>query len=332
MASACSDAWPTTSSTRAGADNGAHLSAYIVRDFPISPGATDDLGNEVDTSITALMQRIVDSQGGMRVLGNRFVSLKTSPNDDAKDLAIAGVIIGTGLTIFADIFGLADTNAVGFFVLLGGAVLAYELIPRYLSATDRLVKKLEQSRDTIPLLNAIDPGTALWAPHTATTADNPLAVPLPLGLDFFVERFGAWHQKMQVVKRTADANGDIFASYLGGIDINPNRLDAPGHQIAGPYHDVHARVTGPAAALVRGDLRGAVELPPQRSAHVRARGSQRLLPHRARRHPDLDPAEEAGCVRVSCSGRRGAPGKVSAAPRLDRPHVSAWAPAFRSGW
>ena len=47
-----------------------------------------------------------------------------------------------------------------------------------------------------------------------------------------------------------DANGDIFAGYLGGIDINPNRLDAPGHQKAGPYHDVHARVTGPAAALV----------------------------------------------------------------------------------
>ena len=233
-----------------GAGNGAHLSAYIVRDFPISPGAADDLGNEVDTSIVALMQRIVDSQGGMRVLGNRFVSLKTSPNDDAKEFAMAAVILGTELTIFADIFGLADTNAVGFFVLLGGAILAYELIPHFLSATDPLVKKLEQSRETIPLLNAIDPGTAVWAPHTATTADNPLAVPMPLGLDDFVERFGAWHQKMQVVKRTRDANGDIFAGYLGGIDINPNRLDAPGHQKAGPYHDVHARVTGPAAALV----------------------------------------------------------------------------------
>ena len=233
-----------------GAGNGAHLSAYIVRDFPMSPGALDDAGNEVDTKISALMQRIVDNDGGIRVLGNRFVSLKTSPNDDAKEFAMAAVILGTELTIFADIFGLADTNAVGFFVLLGGAVLAYELIRHFLEATDRLVKKLEQSRETIPLLNAIDPGTALWAPHTATTADNPLAVPMPLGLDDFVERFGAWHQKMQVVKRTPDANGDIFAGYLGGIDINPNRLDAPGHQKAGPYHDVHARVTGPAAALV----------------------------------------------------------------------------------
>ena len=185
-----------------GAGNGAHLSAYIVRDFPISPGALDDDRNKVDTKITALMQRIVDSQGGMRVLGNRFVSLKTSPNDDAKELAMAAVILGTELTIYADIFGLADTNAVGFFVLLGGAILAYELIPHFLSATDPLVKKLEQSRETIPLLNAIDPGTAVWAPHTATTAGNPLAVPMPLGLDDFVERFGAWHQKMQVVKRT----------------------------------------------------------------------------------------------------------------------------------
>ena len=32
-----------------GAGNGAHLSAYIVRDFPISPGALDDDRNKVDT-------------------------------------------------------------------------------------------------------------------------------------------------------------------------------------------------------------------------------------------------------------------------------------------
>ena len=315
-----------------GAGNGAHLSAYIVRDFPISPGALDDDRNKVDTKITALMQRIVDSQGGMRVLGNRFVSLKTSPNDDAKELAMAAVILGTELTIYADIFGLADTNAVGFFVLLGGAILAYELIPHFLSATDPLVKKLEQSRETIPLLNAIDPGTAVWAPHTATTAGNPLAVPMPLGLDDFVERFGAWHQKMQVVKRTRDANGDIFAGYLGGIDINPNRLDAPGHQKAGPYHDVHAARHGSCGSPCRGDLRRAVELPSHRPPHVRTGGGGRLRSHRARRRAYLPRAEEAGCVRVSRSERRGAAGTVRPAPGLHRAHISARTVALRSGW
>ena len=317
-----------------GAGNGAHLSAYIVRDFPMSPGAADDLGNEVDTSIAALMQRIVDSQGGMRVLGNRFVSLKTSPNDDAKEFAMAAVILGTELTIFVDIFGLADTNAVGFFVLLGGAILAYELIPHFLSATDPLVKKLEQSRETIPLLNAIDPGTAVWAPHTATTVDNPLAVPMPLGLDDFVERFGAWHQKMQVVKRTpVMQTGTSSPATWAASTSTRTAWTLPAIRRRVPTTTCTRGATGPAAALVAAtfDERWSFHLTDP--LYVRTGGGRRLRPHRARRRAYLPRAEEGGCVRVlPLRTTLALPARSARAPGLHRAHISARTVALRAGW
>jgi phosphatidylserine/phosphatidylglycerophosphate/cardiolipin synthase-like enzyme len=62
--------------------------------------------------------------------------------------------------------------------------------------------------------------------------------------------------------RRATATGHEVVGYLGGMDLLPNRLDTPGHHGTAwrrpgdvsnvprvePYHDVHARITGPAAA------------------------------------------------------------------------------------
>jgi phosphatidylserine/phosphatidylglycerophosphate/cardiolipin synthase-like enzyme len=76
-----------------------------------------------------------------------------------------------------------------------------------------------------------------------------VGIPLPLDLERFVDKFGSWHQKLQLIKRAAaQGAGEEFIAYTGGIDLNPNRMDTPGHQVNGPYHDVHARVTGPAVA------------------------------------------------------------------------------------
>ena len=71
-----------------------------------------------------------------------------------------------------------------------------------------------------------------------------------------------WHQKVQVVRRRSDA-GTLHVAYVGGIDIHTNRRDSPGHHgrpythpgqapnwVEHPFHDVHARVLGPAAADV----------------------------------------------------------------------------------
>ena len=39
---------------------------------------------------------------------------------------------------------------------------------------------------------------------------------------------------------------DRLLVYMGGMDINPNRLDDSDHNVESPYHDTHARIEGPA--------------------------------------------------------------------------------------
>jgi len=56
---------------------------------------------------------------------------------------------------------------------------------------------------------------------------------------------GSHHQKFLVVNGVQGA----FA-FCGGVDINPDRLDSPHHGALGAFHDVHAKVEGPAV----GDL------------------------------------------------------------------------------
>jgi phosphatidylserine/phosphatidylglycerophosphate/cardiolipin synthase-like enzyme len=54
---------------------------------------------------------------------------------------------------------------------------------------------------------------------------------------------GAHHQKLLLV----NGNRGAFA-FCGGIDIRPNRLDSPNHGAPAAFHDVHARIDGPAVA------------------------------------------------------------------------------------
>ena len=127
--------------------------------------------------------------------------------------------------------------------------------------------KIDGSKDMAAQFNALKDGIALRARHPVRFADNAfsqlLANPLPFEASTFLESVGSWHQKFQVVRRSPDALGNRVIGYVGGIDMNRNRVDSPGHhgrawQPPGPsstpspraFHDVHARVTGPAAADV----------------------------------------------------------------------------------
>jgi phosphatidylserine/phosphatidylglycerophosphate/cardiolipin synthase-like enzyme len=108
------------------------------------------------------------------------------------------------------------------------------------------------------------------ARHPSTWADNPVGS-LPaefqaIGFDHrdFLAGIGSYHQKFQVVRRVPDSLGNRVIGYLGGVDIHKIRLDTWGHSgsawippdvvsrqpAADPFHDVHARITGPAAADV----------------------------------------------------------------------------------
>jgi phosphatidylserine/phosphatidylglycerophosphate/cardiolipin synthase-like enzyme len=62
-------------------------------------------------------------------------------------------------------------------------------------------------------------------------------------LDDNVPTFGSHHQKLLVVN---GSNGAV--AFCGGIDINKNRRDDPRHCAKKPYHDIHAKIEGPAVA------------------------------------------------------------------------------------
>ena len=69
-------------------------------------------------------------------------------------------------------------------------------------------------------------------PAPGRLADNPLhgrPTRCPVRPPDFIDGVGSYHQKFQVVRRAPDPLGNRVIGYLGGIDINRNRLDTRGH-------------------------------------------------------------------------------------------------------
>jgi phosphatidylserine/phosphatidylglycerophosphate/cardiolipin synthase-like enzyme len=141
--------------------------------------------------------------------------------------------------------GIADLRDGSGLVLAFAVLLANPFITTYLKGED--FKTFEPNQDAIDTLAAIMGSAAFLSPLPFTVADNPLAdlggIVFGAGGPLFdaVEKFGVYHQKLAVVRRDAG-----FVGYCGGIDCNPNRLDDHRHLAASPYHDVHARIEGPA--------------------------------------------------------------------------------------
>lgn len=229
-------------------DTGAHFAGWAFNEFPLDSHRNDS----VDTTLTALVRRIMDQGGEVRFLVNKFIKFKSDAFDtEAKRVAALFLILLTFALLLFSIFGAFETSMVGFMILMGGFVLVPELIDRLFSASEIIEGIVEQSQEIFPLLNDIKDRIAVWSTYPAKLADNPIAItPLPLNLDQHIEQFGVYHQKFQLIKRATDQQNDPnqFVGYLGGIDVNINRLDTPSHSVVHPYHDIHARITGPGAA------------------------------------------------------------------------------------
>lgn len=85
-----------------------------------------------------------------------------------------------------------------------------------------------------------------WGTQNSGEVDHINALPGGHGhaiLDNETFKVGSHHQKLLVVDGEAGA-----LAFCGGVDINPDRLDTPEHRAASPFHDVHAKVEGPAVA------------------------------------------------------------------------------------
>lgn len=235
----------------AGGPFGAHLAGWAFRDFAMIPGDESSHG-------IALIDQILDGGGEARVLVNKQVTLEDEDAFENNVSALAALLMV--LPGFAELIPayrrLLGADDAGYLVQFSARALAFVLIP-HLSLTGDLINAIaEDGLRFYNAANALRPGIALLSRHPARTADNPVSDPDAFTGSFFdltdlIDRFGTWHNKFQVVRRQADATEpNEHIAYLGGIDINTNRMDNPGHQTASPYHDMHARITGPAAADV----------------------------------------------------------------------------------
>lgn len=155
--------------------------------------------------------------------------------------ALAGMLmsIGAGVaTIFQDdqspdqMSFFLHTQAIAWALMVGSASI------------DSVLDGFELNRDAIEALDALPGVEAHLDPVDADVLDNPHAgnselINLALSAQ---RRFNVFHQKIQIVRNA----GGIHA-YCGGIDLNANRTQDRDHASRGPFHDVHARVNGPAA-------------------------------------------------------------------------------------
>ncbi|MDQ3136265.1 MAG: phospholipase D-like domain-containing protein [Gemmatimonadota bacterium] len=104
---------------------------------------------------------------------------------------------------------------------------------------------IEPNNDAVTVLGGVAGAQSQFSAYPASVLDNPLAAPTGnvvfATLYDMVRRFGVYHQKLSVVRTAAGHVG-----YCGGIDLNPDRLDDVHHLARSPYHDLHARIDGPA--------------------------------------------------------------------------------------
>jgi phosphatidylserine/phosphatidylglycerophosphate/cardiolipin synthase-like enzyme len=239
----------------------AHLAGWTFNRFQMDPSF-------LRSDIVEIAEDILARGGSVKILATRFFNPKNPTLDDARYLAALVLVLLTDATLLIEflvaiaqsIFKFPspdletdDWVVVAWFTLPAAVGLlgtAMEIGPVRDFVIGKLEDLVESAKSTVDDLNdlASDP-VAVFSSNPVTLDDNPLA-PLYgadpfLGLEDDIDQFGVYHNKMQLVKRPPDARGDAFIGYLGGIDINRNRMDSPGHQVGGPYHDVHARIGGP---------------------------------------------------------------------------------------
>ena len=242
------------------AASGVHLSGWMFDDFPMNP-------YDPESSLSSLIAGA--NRDKFRILVTRsFLAKQGALDTTDMEVLMWAVMIMLALEPliaikpkYSDYKGFLGWHAI---VLL--IVIIEMLADPELNLEDTLRELVEfTEKDIRELLYDVSDGKshiAFPAPHPVTMADNPVSIDFSVpGLGTIrqvQEMAGVYHHKFQVINKGDDTTPD-YVGYLGGIDINANRLDAPGHHAAryrdpeslsppqaGTYHDVHAKVTGPA--------------------------------------------------------------------------------------
>lgn len=235
---------------RDGTQLGIWMAGLVFQDFELVPG--------VEESKFVDLVKTIDGHGyHVRILAAKGFMFEGTESEEERRLlalalffALAG--IGIGSEAFEGLgFGLSDeawTRLTLVTVLL--TILASTQF------VDLISDKLDFSKDVLEALAETPEtaGIALWSRYPARFSDNPAARFVATLIEELVavERTGWHHMKIEVLALPGpDPEGPpSYVAYLGGVDINKNRLDSWAHRWPANYHDVHARVTGPAAADV----------------------------------------------------------------------------------
>jgi phosphatidylserine/phosphatidylglycerophosphate/cardiolipin synthase-like enzyme len=238
------------------------LGGWAFNDFEMVPG-------DASSTLTELVKLIRSPRNGdpvlagdARLLAAQFVQPTPGVFTNMTDV---GVITLGGLLAAAFLagtitehFDVTDLPGLLTFEALVALVVVY-LSVKVLGAANLEDLMREQFEGTKPeFIDELNENgrVALYSPHPVTLSDNPVSTDFNAGvarLSDFTTHFGLFHDKMQLVRREPDTehpdagDGFHYAAYVGGIDVNQNRVDTPGHHGKRNYHDVHARVTGPAA-------------------------------------------------------------------------------------
>jgi phosphatidylserine/phosphatidylglycerophosphate/cardiolipin synthase-like enzyme len=237
-----------------------HLAAWTLNRFQLDPTVSR-------TDIVEIAEDVLASQGSMLVLATKFFNLKDPSLDDTRVLALLLLFLLTEASfLIAFIVELVsmlrdkrpnttttDAVEVVWFILPAVFFALGEAATQIGPIRDFIIAKLEgvveRGRDTVEKLKEVSEPMAVFSVNPIRIADNPLRTlyePNPLfGVEDDCDQFNVYHNKSQMVRRRPDERGDEFVGYIGGIDVNANRFDSPGHQVGGPYHDVHSRISGP---------------------------------------------------------------------------------------
>ena len=178
--------------------------------------------------------------GGTRFLSPKFIQFEVGSPLETAELTLLSVLIAAMLRWHDE--DLVRSDAGGTVILLALFMINAIVVSWIIDSNGQV---LEPSKDAVELLSAVDGAESVFGPYPATVDDNPAAPPPsnPVFSTLFKtdRHFGIYHQKLALV-----LDGGTHHSYVGGIDLDPDRLDDARHLAIAPFHDVHAEVLGPA--------------------------------------------------------------------------------------
>lgn len=230
---------------------GAWLASWAFKNFRLQ--ATDGEPLFVD-----LIKALNDSPNvSVRLLASKLVNFDGSETEEERRLMVLALVIATfgidGALPLAKAIGKGVTFQTGLILKAAAILLIIATHPIFI---DKITDLLDGSKDVLEALTPADPQApryALWSRYPSQFSDNPAASQTAGGtLDALlrVKRVGVWHSKMQLVATPVANSAPAYTAYLGGIDINDNRVESWAHRWPTDYHDIHARIAGPAVADV----------------------------------------------------------------------------------